>query len=152
MVSPKFLLDTNILSEPLKPRPDSQLLATLQQHRHEIATAAIVWHELRFGCLRLPQSKRREAIEAYLALLVGSMLPILPYDFSAAEWHSLERSRLSASGKTPPFADGQIAAIAKVNNLTLVTANLADFQIFDGIQVQSWMSPRPTEEPSQDRL
>ena len=65
--------------------------------------------------------------------------PVLDYDRKAADWHALERARLSAAGKTPPFADGQIAAIAHVNGLTLVTANTNDFRRFKGLRVRSWL-------------
>lgn len=64
--------------------------------------------------------------------------PVLDYDREAADWHALERARLSSIGKTPPFVDGQIAAIAFVNDLILVTSNLRDFEGFRGLQVQSW--------------
>ncbi len=65
--------------------------------------------------------------------------PILEYDSAAAEWHAAERARLEKAGETPPFVDGQIAAIASVNYLVLVTANEADFRRFNGLQVQSWV-------------
>jgi tRNA(fMet)-specific endonuclease VapC len=45
-----FLFDTNILSEPLRPRPNLNVIRMLQQHEKEIATATVVWHELLFGC------------------------------------------------------------------------------------------------------
>jgi hypothetical protein len=51
-------------------------------------------------------------------------VPILPYDDRAAQWHAEERARLYQ--KTPPFIDGQIAAVAVVNELTLITNNLLD--------------------------
>ena len=51
-------------------------------------------------------------------------IPIIPYDIAAAEWFARERARLTAIGKTPAYADGQIAAIAQVNDLTLVTNNV----------------------------
>lgn len=133
-----FLLDTNIISEPLRPVPDQQILQRLQQHRTEIAIAAVVWHELWFGCYRLPASAKRTAIERYLNQIIAVTMPILPYDQQAAEWHAAERARLTRVGKTPPFADGQIIAIAKSNNLILVTANLADYTAFQGVQVEDW--------------
>ena len=49
-----------------------------------------------------------------------------------------ERARLVARGQTPPFADGQIAAVAKVNDLVLVTFNESDFHIFNELQIQDW--------------
>jgi tRNA(fMet)-specific endonuclease VapC len=134
----KYLLDTNALSEPLRPSPDPNVLRLLQQHRDECATAATVWHELWFGCHRLPPSKKRTAIEVYLYEVVAAAIPVLSYDGRAAQWHAAERARLTKIGKTPPFADGQIAAIAVVNNLTLVTANIADFANFQDLRIRNW--------------
>ncbi len=136
-----FLLDTNVISEPLRPAPNSRVLAQLKQYEAKIAIPSVVWHELLFGCYRLPLSAKRAAIEKYLNEVVAPTLPILPYDARAAEWHSLERARLVSLGQTPPFADGQIAAIAGVNGLTLVTANVSDFIAFQDIQVVNWHLP-----------
>jgi tRNA(fMet)-specific endonuclease VapC len=65
-------------------------------------------------------------------------LTVLPYDREAALWHSEERARLTSQERTPPFIDGQIAAIAVVNNLTLVTRNTDDFVDFAGLTVENW--------------
>ena len=110
----------------------------LREHEGEIAIPAPVWHELRFGCSRLTQSRRREVIERYIEDVVLASFPVLDYDQEAADWHALERARLEAAGKTPPFIDGQIAAIAHVNGLILVTSNPTDFRAFKGLQVRSW--------------
>lgn len=134
----RFLLDTNVVSEPLRPQPSAGVMRRLREHEGEMAIPALVWHELRFGCARLVRSRRREAIERYLDEVVGVSLPVLDYDRRAADWHALERARLVAAGRTPPFVDGQIAAIARVNDLILVTTNKADFQDFKGLQVRSW--------------
>jgi tRNA(fMet)-specific endonuclease VapC len=113
-------------------------MSRLARHGGETAIASIVWHELHFGCARLPVSRRREAIERYLDEVVLASFPVLDYDRAAAEWHARERARLEAEGKTPPFIDGQIAAIASVNDLVLVTANKADFGEFKGLRVEAW--------------
>jgi tRNA(fMet)-specific endonuclease VapC len=134
-----YLLDTNIVSEPLRPRPNQHLLARLQQHQQELAIAAVVWHEMVYGYQRLPPSARREMISAYLHDVVAPSLPILPYDAQAAAWHAVERARLTGIGKTPTFVDGQIAAVAAVNNLTLVTANVADYTDFEGLRIENWL-------------
>ncbi len=136
----QFLLDTNILSEPLRPHPNAQVMAQLRQWRHAIAVPAVVWHELWFGCYRLQPSARRNAIEQYLSTVVAGSLPILPYDARAADWHASERARLGTVGKTPPFADGMIAAIARTNDLTLVTFNLDDYYPFDGLRITDWQT------------
>lgn len=136
-MSLKYLLDTNVISEPLRPKPAHGVIRRLRRHTAEVAISSVVWHELRFGAERLPNSRRREAIEKYLEHVVSTM-PILDYDRAAAEWHAQERARLATRGETPPFADGQIAAITRVNNLILVTFNEVDFRSFQGLRVLSW--------------
>jgi len=133
-----YLLDTNLLSEPLRPKPNPAVIEKLRLHENEIATATIVWHELLFGCQRLPESKKRRTIETYLQTVVQPHIPILPYDLRAATWHARERTRLVQSGKTPAFADGQIAAIAYTNDLILVTNNTLDFQNFLNLKLENW--------------
>ncbi len=103
MAGLKFLVDTTVLSEPLLPVPNQQVLVRLRDHQDEVATASVVWHEMLFGCYRLPRSARRAAIEEYLEEVVAPSIPILPYDARAAEWHAAERARLTAAGRTPPF-------------------------------------------------
>ena len=66
------------------------------------------------------------------------ILPLLSYDRNAATWHAQERSRLVKLGKTPPFADGQIAAVAYVNQLILVTNNVSDYREFQGLKIENW--------------
>lgn len=70
--------------------------------------------------------------------MVAATLPILPYDARAAALHAQERARLGALGRTPPFADGQIAAIAQTNQLILVTFNTAEFADFAGLALEDW--------------
>ena len=137
-MSLKYLLDTNVVSEPLRPRPRHGVIRKLTRHEDEIAISSVVWHELRFGAERLPPSRRREAIVQYLDEVVLAAMPILDYDRAAAEWHAIERARLVSRGETPSFADGQIAAIAHVNDLTLVTFNDGDFRRFHELRVMSW--------------
>lgn len=134
----KYLLDTSVLSEPLKLVPDKSVIFMLEKRQHEIVTAAPIWHELQYGCRRLPRSRKREVIEIFLADVVRKNMLILPYDDRAAEWHAKERARLSKKGKPPPFVDGQIAAITKVNDLILVTRNIVDFKSFSGLKSENW--------------
>ena len=137
-MSLKYLLDTNVVSEPLRPEPIRGVLRRLRRHEEEIAIPSVVWHELRFGAQRLPVSRRRAAIERYLDEVVLATMPILAYNQAAAEWHATERARLVSRGETPPFVDGQIAAIARVHELTVVTFNEVDFKRFQGIRVVRW--------------
>jgi len=134
----KYLLDTNVLSEAVKALPDRYVMEMLEKHQDELVTAAPVWHELLYGCLRLPVSRKREMLEAYLEDVVFRSMDILPYDERAAEWHAEQRSKLSLHGKMPSFVDGQIAAITSVNDLILVTRNAQDFKLFENFRVLNW--------------
>ena len=137
----KYLLDTNVLSEPLKTNPDESVLKKLKKYQYEIVTAAPVWHELQFGCQRLPESRKREIIKRFLNDVIKQNLLILPYDEKAAQWHAEERARLSRKGSTPPFVDGQIASIAKVNGLILITSNIENFKPFQSLKLKNWHTP-----------
>jgi len=136
----KYLLDTNVLAEPVRAHPDSGVLARLDKASDLVATSAINWHELHHSLALLSPSRKRDGIAAWLHTLRQIQLPILPYSDEAAEWHATERARLVAKGLTPAFADGQIAAVARVNALTLVTRNVADFKYFSGLKIQNWFS------------
>lgn len=141
-MSLRYLLDTSIVSIPISKQPDRKVLEKLDAHGHECAIAAPVWNELTYGCQRLPQGKRRDMITTYLEDVVLKSFPVLAYDETAAHWHALERARLEALGKPAPYVDGQIAAIAHVHALTLVTANVKDFARFKGLEVESWYANR----------
>jgi tRNA(fMet)-specific endonuclease VapC len=134
----KFLLDTNVVSEPLAARPSAGVLAGIEAHAAELAISAISWQEMHFGLERLPPGARRDRIRAYLEERVRPTLPILPFDATASEWQARERARLSRIGRTPPYADTQIAAIAAVNGLVLVTRDARDFGEFAGLIVENW--------------
>jgi tRNA(fMet)-specific endonuclease VapC len=137
-VSLTFLLDTSIVSAPAMKEPNKRVLRKLEQNGTRCAIAAPVWHELVYGTSRLAAGKRRAALEEYLHDVVRKVFPILAYDDRAAEWHGRERARLEEDGRTPPFVDGQVAAIAQTQGLTLVTANTKDFHWFAGLDTVDW--------------
>ncbi|MBD2131969.1 MULTISPECIES: hypothetical protein [unclassified Sphaerospermopsis] len=58
----RFLLDTNIISEPLRIEPNQAVLQNMVKYELEIAMASVTWHELLFGCYRLPHSKKKNKI------------------------------------------------------------------------------------------
>jgi tRNA(fMet)-specific endonuclease VapC len=146
-----YLLDTGIVSSPISKKPDPAILERLTERGPECAIAAPVWHELTYGCRRLPKGKRRAALEAYLRDVVQGSFPILAYDEAAATWHGEERARLEALGRPTPFVDGQIAAIARVHGLVLATTNEKDFARFKGLKVENWSvrRVRQKKEPSE---
>ena len=132
-----YLLDTNILSELEKQKPNSHVEQKVASNMRQCAVASISWHELWYGYHRLMPSKRQRLLKKFLEETVRKLI-VLPYTDEAAEWHAKERSRLSQVGRTPAFIDGQIAAVAAVNNLTLVTRNVKDFADFQGIEIENW--------------
>lgn len=134
----KYLLDTNVLSEPLKKNPNTPLLAKLQLNSNRIITATPVLHELYFGCYRLPSSRKRKAIATYIREVITDTMIVHPYCDEAAQWHAKERARLTRIGQTPSFVDGQIAAIAHIHGGILVTRNTSDFHPFSDLAVENW--------------
>lgn len=133
-----YLLDTNILSEPIRKIPHAPIASRIQKNAGSLAIAATTWHEMLFGVFRMPKSHKRTIIEQYLYKTVQAEVSVLPFDAAAAEWFAAERARLSQLGRPPSFPDGQIAAIAATNNLILVTRNVSDFSYFDGLEIENW--------------
>ena len=138
----RYLLDTSIVSSPISKTPNPDIVRQLEAHGHESAIAAPVWHELTYGCRRLPKGTRRRALESYLHDVIHASFPILAYDEAAATWHGYERARLETLGKPAPFTDGQIAAIAHTNGLAVVTKNVKDFARFKELDVTDWSTGR----------
>lgn len=135
----RYLLDTNALAEPLRTVPSAAFMQRLAAHHHEAAIASVTWHEALFGVARLAAGARKAALQRYLHSVIGPSLPIVPYDAAAASWHADLRARRERMGRPLPFADGQIAAIAYVHDLIVVTANMSDFEGIDGVTVENWL-------------
>lgn len=134
-----YLLDTNTLSELVRPLPNAGVLARYQQDWRHCQTAAVIEHEIRYGISRHPSPLRRQALaQAYDQLFDANGIPVLPYDAEAARWQVVERARLDALGQPRSFADGQIAAIAVTRGLILVTRNTADFVGYQGLRIENW--------------
>lgn len=136
----KYLLDSNVLSEPTRRLPNAGVRSLWRQHRQHLCVAAPVLHELRYGLHRMPDGARKQRLTGFLAELLNSSLAVLPYDQQAALWHAQERARLVALGRTPAYVDGQIAAVAATNSLTLVTRNACHFNDFANLHVENWFN------------
>lgn len=136
-----YMLDTYAISEPLKPAPNAGVISGIRANKGRLVMAVTTWHEALFGLARLPKGKRRETVRSWLYDVIAASVPMLPYDGEAAEWHATERARLAAKGRTSSFADGSIAAIAKVRGFTIVTANVKDFELFEDVSVEDWWMP-----------
>ena len=141
----RYLLDTNIVSEPAKPDPSEAVLSRLRERSGEVALPSIAWHELVYGAERMEEGRKQTYLLEYLREVVRPSMPILPYDAEASHWHGTARALLEQEGRPTPFADGQIAAIAGSRDLTVVTENTSDFKPFEtlgerlgGIRVENW--------------
>lgn len=132
-----LLLDTNVVSEAARLAPNPAIVDRLAAAEGSAAISAVTWHELRYGVERLPEGRRRNDLARFLWGFV-ERYPVLAYDERAAGWHAVERARLERVGVSRPDADGQIAATAITNDLTLVTRNLKDFDGFRGLRIESW--------------
>ncbi|MEM6785141.1 MAG: type II toxin-antitoxin system VapC family toxin [Bacteroidota bacterium] len=133
----RYLFDTNVISEVVKPQPNPVVLERYQQHQTEGALTSTVLHELLYGVERWLTGKRRTELDRYFDEVVRQTLPILPFDQVAAEWLARERARMAALGTPRPVLDGMIAAVAATQSLVLVTRNVADFEGFDGLTVEN---------------
>ncbi len=122
----KYLVDTNVLSEPTKSLPDPRVLAWLRRHQRDIAVDPVILGELRFGILILPQGKKRAALERWFDQGVAR-LHCLPFEADTGlQWAAL-LAVLRATGKAMPIKDSLIAATAAVHGLAVVTRNRAHF-------------------------
>lgn len=134
----KYLLDANILSEPAKPHPNEHVLHKLGEYSGHYCTSVTVWHELHYGVERMTDSKRKDGLFAYLKSLEQGGLVVLPYEKLAGQWLAQKRGKMAMQGITIPIADGEIAAVAFTNQLTLVTRNVDDFAMHDKLVIENW--------------
>jgi tRNA(fMet)-specific endonuclease VapC len=143
MVATRFVLDANVISDLTKQNPNAKLIAQFKRHRTRSCTAAPVLHDLHFGVQALPEGACKNLLRLFLEGLLRSGLDVLAYDQRAAVWHADERARLQRVGKPRPVVDGQIAAIAAVNDAVLVTRNVDDFALFNGLRLRDWFAKSP---------
>ena len=88
----------------------------------------------------MPDGKRKQQSTRYVHEVLRPSLEVLPCDREAALRHAEERARLTSQGRTPPFVDGQIAAIAMMNDLILITRNTRDFENFTDLRYENWFA------------
>ena len=136
-MAPRFLLDTNVVSELTKPQPNAGVLQALAQHEAACAISAPTLEELVFGCHRLPAGARRDWLRRWVQGL-PARLPVMSFDEAAAIWLGAERARLAALGRPAPRTDGEIAAVAVSRGLILVTRNQRDFAVYTGLTTSNW--------------
>lgn len=122
-----YLLDTNIVSEFSKERPNENVLALYEARKDLCAISAVTWQELVFGVSKMPEGKRKTYIEKCLVEYKEDF-EIIPYDEFSADICGQLSGTCAKSGKNLPCLDTQIAATAIANGMILVTRNTADFE------------------------
>ncbi len=125
-----FLLDTNVISEIIKPRPAQKVIEWLDSTDEELIFLSVLTiGELRKGINLHPDAARRAKLEAFLASDVRERFEdrILPIDDAIAErWGLLAARAKTANNHILPVVDGLLAATAQHHDLTLVTRNVDD--------------------------
>ena len=131
-----FLLDTCVLSESTKPRKHLSVMTWLaDQPLERQYVSAITIGELHYGAHRLPDGRKRKALEQWLETVVEDYAGrIVPLDEAIAVRWGLLRSRVP----NMPVLDAQIAATAMTYDFTLVTRNVKDFRIESLSMVNPW--------------
>ena len=135
-----ILLDTNVISEAIKPAPDPAVRAWLDEQTAEtLFISSITVAELLFGVGAMPAGARRNQLTALvdgaLALFAGRTLP---FDTSAARHYADLAVRARAAGKGFPTPDGYIAAIAAAQRFAVASRDLSAFEAGGLSVVDPW--------------
>jgi predicted nucleic acid-binding protein len=137
-----IVLDTNVVSEPLKLAGDPSVLRWLDQQNIEtLFLTTISLAELRYGVAALPDGKRKDglraALEERVVALFGSR--ILVFDIAASDAYALIRARTEMAGKAIAAADGYIAAIAATHGFAVATRDTTPFDAAGIPVINPWV-------------
>ena len=136
-----IILDTNVVSEPMRPDRNGRVLAWLDAQEPEtLYLTAVNLAELLVGVEVLPKGKRRDGLEAGLIDLISGLFGprILPFDGEAAKVYAPLIGRARAAGRTIGLADGQIAAIAAANGFAVATRDTSPFKAAGVAVINPW--------------
>lgn len=133
-----FIFDTDVYTNVIKKVPSEQLLNRLARvPRRDQFTTTITIAETYYGLMRAPNRTR------LLKLFEDVLLPratVLSFDFSAAKKYGEIRSSLERQGTPLAHADLQIAAIALIADMTLITGNVNHFRRVPNLSVENWLT------------
>lgn len=136
-----FLLDTNVVSEWTKPRPDTGVVRWLAEADEDrVFISVVTLAELRHGIERLPAGVRRDRLDVWLTEQVPARFEarMLPVDAGIANAWGHVMARGQAKGRPVGTMDAFIAATAEHHDLTLVTRNVADFDALGIRLIDPW--------------
>jgi len=133
-----ILLDTNVLSEFMSPRPSAAVVSWLdEQPAGEVYTSAISRAEIELGLLLMPGGKRQKGLSQAAWTMFDEDFAdrCLPFDEEAARHYARIVSARTRAGRPISVEDAQIAAIALAHRMPLATRNTPDFELIDGLEV-----------------
>lgn len=136
-----ILLDTHVVSEPLKLAGDASVLTWLDAQSIEtLYLSAIRLAELRFGLAALAPDQRRDTLRTSLEQRILPLFAgrILPFDAAASEAYAVLRARARALGKAIAPADGYIAATAAAHGLMVATRDTGPFETAGLTVINPW--------------
>lgn len=136
-----YLLDTNIVSEGIKPLPAEKVITKMEAYTDFSVISASVWYELLKGINVLPEGKRKYKLNKYALDYVQNIFPIIPYDSHCAHVQADIYARMQKNGTHISMLDMQIAATAIANNLIVVTRNKKHFESIQrefSLMVENW--------------
>ena len=126
-----FLLDTNIISELIRPKPDANVVSWIANRMaSELFITSMTIGELTRGAQKIGNTKRGLELQHWIAHDVMQQFNhrILAFDTKAARDWGILMGDGDRHGLSLPAADTQIAAIARVNQLSIATRNTKDFE------------------------
>jgi toxin FitB len=136
-----IILDTNVLSELMRAKPDERVVAWLDaQNSQELKTTAITVAELLYGIQRLPNGRRKSGLRDAIDLLLADELAgkVLAFDDNAARQYSTLVAEREKAGRPVSAADAQIAAICRNHGAALATRNGKDFDATGVTVIDPW--------------
>jgi predicted nucleic acid-binding protein len=136
-----ILLDTNVVSEPLRLAPESRVIEWIDaQPMETLFLSAVTVAELRAGVALLPPGKRRESLNESLERLVIPLFAgrVLPFDLPCTQAYAALKASARSRGLAIATADGYIAAIAAANGFTVATRHTGPFDAAGVAVVNPW--------------
>ena len=134
-----ILVDTNVLSELTKPKPEDRVVAWLEVNEPALAAPTIALAELRYGIERLPPGRRRSSLQQFWRTTRDRFRGrIFSFDERAAETYGKIAAVAERAGRRLNVQDGQIAAIALVHGMTVATRNADHFKAAGVAIVNPW--------------
>ena len=124
-----IVLDTNVISEPLKIQPSSKVMEWLDNQAAEtLFITAVSRAELRFGVLKLPDGKRKNALRTHIDQVLDLFADrTLSFDAAAADQLAMISARCEKIGKRAVAPDAYIAACAAARSFSVATRNVNHF-------------------------